>query len=199
MRTRKRILQIGVIAVSAVGLLGLSPSSFAASGEDLRVANLGSAPAGGLLTAAPSGTDAGPAAAVPFPSAASTVIGSVGFIDSDEVGYFWSMARGDSVTEVIAGPNKIKKAILKIEVVTNGLVAGSQADWDLEINGNVVGSFVVASGDLGPVKVKAKFPRITGGEYEVAIRMTNEVVIGGGAHTLAYAGAYDHSITLKKK
>ena len=34
-----------------------------------------------------------------FPSATSTVVGSVGFIDGDEIGFFWSVARGDSVEE----------------------------------------------------------------------------------------------------
>ena len=39
-----------------------------------------------------------------FPSDDSTVVGSVGFIDADEIGAFWSVARGDMVEETSADP-----------------------------------------------------------------------------------------------
>src|SRR4051812_19346127 len=54
-----------------------------------------------------------PAAVHPFPSAASTIVGSVGFIDSEQVGYFWSANRGDSVAETLSGPGAVRKLILK--------------------------------------------------------------------------------------
>jgi hypothetical protein len=140
-----------------------------------------------------------PAAAQAFPSASSTVVGSVGFIDDIQVGYFWSATRGDSVAETFSGPAKIKKAILKLDVVTNGLVAGAHADWSVSINGTDVGKFVVNSGESGPRTLKYKFAKIKGGTYDVKIYMTNDVAGGEGAHTLRYAGDGPHSITLKKK
>lgn len=142
----------------------------------------------------------GVAAAVDFPSADSTVVGSTGFVDGEMVGYFWSAARGDSVSETLAGPAKIKKAILKVDVPYNGLASGAFTDWDVVINGKVVGDFTIAAGEAGPVNESYKFKRIKGGgEYDVQIVMTNEVASGAGAITLRYAGAGEHSINLKKK
>lgn len=139
-----------------------------------------------------------PLAAKAFPSANSTVVGSVGFVDGEQVGYFWSAARGDSVSETLSGPPKITKAALNIDVPSNGLVAGAEVDWVLSINGKDVGKFVVASGDTGPIKEKYSFSKIKGGSYDVEIRVTNEVASGDGAITLRYAGAGAHSICLKK-
>jgi hypothetical protein len=157
-----------------------------------------------LVGVAPPVANAAGSAAAPqtvhaFPSASSTVVGSVGFIDSQQVGYFWSQSRGDSVAEAFQGPNSIKKAILKLEVIENALNSGNEVDWTLSINGKDVGSFVVSEGQLGPFKKKFKFKKITGGTYDVKMRVTNEVPGGGGSHTFRYAGAGSHSITLKKK
>lgn len=138
-----------------------------------------------------------PAAAQAFPSATSTVIGSVGFIDATQVGYFWSAARGDSVAQTFTGKKKIKKAILKLDVPTNGLAAGAETDWAVIINGTTVGSFTITSGQTGAVKSKSTFAKIKGGTYDVKIAMTNEVAPGDGAITLRYAGDGPHSIKLK--
>ena len=132
----------------------------------------------------------------PFPSADSTVVGSVGFIDANQVGYFWSAARGDLVSETFAGPTAIYGATLNLEVIENVLAPTAFVDWDVEINGVVVGSFTVNSGDFGPFTVNLAFPRITGPMYDVTIRVTNEVAGGDGSHTLAYDGPYAHSIRL---
>jgi hypothetical protein len=131
-----------------------------------------------------------------FPSDDSTVVGSVGFIDADEVGYFWSAARGDLVSETFAGPNFVDRAVLSVEVVQNVLNNGAEVDWDIEINGIVVGSFVVPEGFFGPIVRDMSFPRIVGPMYTVTIRVTNEVAGGEGSHTLAYAGSFAHSIEL---
>lgn len=139
-----------------------------------------------------------PLAAQAFPSANSTVIASVGFVDSEQVGYFWSAARGDSVAETLSGPPKITKAKLKLDVVDNGLVPDATVDWVLSINGKDVGKFQVVSGQIGPFADTYTFKKITGGKYDVAIRVVNEVASGDGAITLRYAGAGPHSITLKK-
>jgi len=132
-----------------------------------------------------------------FPSAGSTVVGSTGFIDADEIGFFWSVARGDRVTETFSTAlSSINRAILEIEVVTNVLNSGAFVDWDLEINGVVVGSFTINEGFTGPFTVDVNFSPITGPVYDVKIRVTNEVAGGEGSHTLAYAGAFAHSIQL---
>jgi len=138
------------------------------------------------------------AAAQAFPSSSSTVIASTGFIDGDQVGYFWSVSRGDSVAQTFSGPNKIKKAIFKLDVPTNALAVGATVDWTASINGKDVGRFQVVSGQLGPFTEKFKFPKQTGGSYAVKIRVTNEVASGDGSITLRYAGAGPHSVTLKK-
>jgi hypothetical protein len=133
-----------------------------------------------------------------FPSSTSTVVGSTGFIDDHQVGYFWSAARGDRVSQTVSGPAYVKKAILRVYVVTNALSNGAHVSWDLVINAHVVGHFNVAQGFTGPKTVNVTFHRIVGPSYDVTIRVTNEVAGGEGSHTLAYAGAYAHSITLRK-
>lgn len=149
------------------------------------------------LAAPPTGTQIAPTAAVDFPSASSTVVGSVGFIDEDEVGYFWSASRGDSVSQTIPGPPAISKATLDVEVVQNNLNGGAQVNWDVVINGDVVGNFVVNEGQLGPIHKAFTFPEKTGGSYAVSIKVTNDVAGGQGSHTLAYAGSFAHSIELE--
>jgi hypothetical protein len=134
----------------------------------------------------------------PFPSSSSIVVASVGFIDDHQVGYFWSAARGDRVTQTFSGPRAVRRAILKVEVVTNVLANGAHVDWNLEVKGRVVGSFSVVEGFIGPITVDVTFPRIFGPNYKVTIRVTNEVPGGDGSVTLAYAGAYAHSITLRR-
>ncbi|HYV01649.1 MAG TPA: hypothetical protein VEM93_04845 [Actinomycetota bacterium] len=137
-----------------------------------------------------------------FPSSGSHVVGSVGFLDKVQVGYFWSSSRGDLVSQFVPGPASVDQAILDVEVVTNVLNSGAEVDWNLEIDGSVVGSFVVHEGFTGPITVDVTFPAIvgrvaaSGPAYSVLIRVTNEVPGGEGSHTLAYAGSYAHSIEL---
>jgi hypothetical protein len=141
----------------------------------------------------------GPDSTHSFPSSSSTVVGSIGFIDDDEVGYFWSAARGDSVTEAFTGPMKIKKAVLDLDVVQNVLNSGAFVEWALSINGKDVGRFRVVEGQLGPVKHTFTFSKINGPNFTVKLRVLNEVPSGQGSHTLRYAGDGPHSIKLKKK
>ena len=132
-----------------------------------------------------------------FPSADSTVVASIGFRDADEVGSFWSVGRGDLVSETFSTAlGSISRAILEVEVIRNVLNSGAFVDWDLEINGVVVGNFTIDEGFTGPVTVDVTFSPITGPVYDVTIRVTNEVAAGEGSHTLAYAGAFAHSIQL---
>ncbi len=133
-----------------------------------------------------------------FPSSSSTVVGSVGFINGTECGYFWSASRGDSVTQTIHGPGAIRHAILKLDVVTNSLTGGSEVDWDILINGINIGQFIVHQGQTGLIRFRSHFGRIVGPNYDVVIKVTNEVPAGDGSHTFAYAGALPHSIQLLK-
>ncbi len=135
-----------------------------------------------------------------FPSASSTVVGSVGFIDSCQAGYFWSASRGDGVSQTFQGPKSSKHAILDVQVVSNALSGGNHVDWNVLINSKVVGSFVVNTGFTGPIHLDLKYAKIAGKTYAVALRVTNEVPGGGGSMTLAYADCGGvHSITIKKK
>src|SRR5690242_18552447 len=68
-----------------------------------------------FATAAPRASTAQHAAKA-FPSAKSTVIASVGFIDDTQVGWFWSAARGDSVEQSFTGPAQITRACFKLTI-----------------------------------------------------------------------------------
>lgn len=168
-----RLAQICVFAVLSAGSLAIVPSA----------------------VAAPSIAEAN-STTFDFPSNDSTVIGFSGIVNSTEVGFFWSAARGDRVSETFTGPTSVNRAILSVEVVTNLLTSGAEVDWNLEINGIVVGSFVVHAGFTGPITLDVNFPAITGPTYDVTLRVTNEVALASGSHTLAYAGAFAHSIEL---
>jgi len=164
----RRFATIGALAlVAACTVLALAPSSAVASNPTFA-----------------------------FPSSSSTVVGSVGFIDSTQVGYFWSAARGDKVSQTFTGPSEISRAILNVDVVANFLNSGNQVDWNLQINGTPVGSFAVHEGVTGAVTLDVSFPPIAGPSYNVTIRVTNQVPGGGGSISLAYAGSLPHSIQL---
>lgn len=146
------------------------------------------------LVAAP----AAMAATWSFPSAGSTVVGSVGFINATEVGYFWTSTRGDSVTETFADPlPSVNQMRLDLEVVTNVLSGGANVQWDALLNNVVVGNFTINQGFTGPVTHTFNFaPIASPGNYTVRIAVTNVVPVGLGSHTLAYAGAFQHAVTL---
>lgn len=134
-----------------------------------------------------------------FPSAGSTVVGSVGFIDADEIGFFWSVLRGDSVAETFADPlASVTGATLDLDVVTNVLNGGNQVDWAVLLNGTPIGGFTVPQGFTGPLSPVFAFAPVApiGGNYTVRLLVTNEVPGGGGSHTFAYAGQFQHSVTL---
>jgi hypothetical protein len=154
-----------------------------------------------VLAFAPSAgaTAVAPATTFVFPSANSQIVGSVGFIDSCQAGYFWSASRGDSVSQTLTGGRRTTHAILDVGVPTNSLTSGNEVDWSLSIDGHTVDSFVVASGFTGTVHRDVHFTKIRGRNYAVKLYVTNEVPGGGGSITLAYAdcgGA--HSLVLKK-
>jgi hypothetical protein len=141
-------------------------------------------------------TVAAPATTFEFPSSSSTVVGSVGFIDDEQVGYFWSASRGDRVSQTFSGPASVHKVVLKATVISNALNSGAHVDWNIEINSVIVARFRVREGFTGTFTVSRTFAPITGPSYDVTIRVTNEVAGGQGSHTLAYAGASPHVIKL---
>jgi len=170
-RTRKGRVGFGAASVLAAALLMMGPSAAAA-------------------------TAAARFTIFPFPSANSTVVASVGFLNSCEVGYFWSVSRGDSVTETFNGPASITRAKLRATVVQNVLNSGAHVSWRLSINGTDVASFKVPEGEIGTLKLSATFAAISGPSYTVKIRVTNEVASGQGSITLAYACSYPHGVAL---
>jgi hypothetical protein len=153
-----------------------------------------------LLALAPAIAQAGPStrgfSSYAFPSSSSTVVASVGFIDGDEIGYFWSESRGDSVSESFSGPSAVDGAQLQITVVQNVLNSGAHVDWALDINGVTVTQFSVPEGFTGALTKLAQFAPIAGPNYNVVLRVTNEVAGGEGSITLAYAGSYVHCLKL---
>ena len=151
----------------------------------------------GLAPSAARASNAAASAVYNFPSAASTVVGSVGFIDADEVGYFWSAARGDSVSQTVVGAPAIDGAGLKITVLFNNLNSGAHVDWSLEINDVVITRFRVRQGFLGSITIQRTFAAIQGPNYHAVLRVLNEVATGQGSITLSYAGSSPHFLLLK--
>jgi hypothetical protein len=133
-----------------------------------------------------------------FPSASSTVVGSGGFINDCEVGYFWSAGRGDGVAQTFKAGTSITRERLAVEVVQNALSGGNEVDWNIVINGVVVDSFVVSEGFTGEIDSDKTFAKIKGRKYHVELRVTNEVPVGGGSVTLAYACSFAHVLIVSK-
>jgi hypothetical protein len=133
-----------------------------------------------------------------FPSNGSAVVGSVGFVNGAEAGYFWSAARGDKVTETFADPLlSVDRAILDFAVQSN-VLANTPVQWNVLLNSTVVGNFQINPGFTGPSHQDFTFAPIAniGGQYSIAFVVTNEIGFGGGSHTLAYAGNWPHSVEL---
>ena len=197
----RRLVSVGALSLATGLLIAVAgPVATADSAGAYGVNNT----AGSAAVAAPAAVSAQPQSVAPqsvhvYPSRGSTVVGSVGFIDGVQVRYFWSLSRGASVTETVNGPNRVKKAVLNLDVIENALNSGAFVNWTLSINGTDVGTFTVVQGQLGAVTHKFNFPKITGGTYIVKMRVTNEVAGGEGSHTWRYAGAGPHSLKLKRR
>lgn len=125
----------------------------------------------------------------PYPSDSSTVIASVGSLGSDSIGYFWSVARGDSVRESYStGLSSVEKLHLEFAVTENVLDASSQVDWDVRVNGNTVGTWSHSAADgVGQIILDYTFTSIAdgGGNYEVGMFVTNETAPGAGSIALS--------------
>lgn len=122
-----------------------------------------------------------------YPSATSAVVGSVGFISPDEVGFFWSATRGDSVQQTLADAlPMVTQVKLDLVVPRNSLTAGNSLNWAVELNGTEVGTFSVPSGTTGPISHTFDFAGISSpGAYTLRVEARNTIPGGGGSHTFS--------------
>ncbi len=142
-----------------------------------------------VLTARPARADM---VTVAFPSASSAVVDS-GVNDSSQAAYFWSAARGDSITETFSntGLTSVGKLDLGVNVTQNFLSAGAQVAWNVLLNGTVVGSWAWSdTSGTGPLFQSYTFAPITGGgTYTLRMEVTNEVPAGDGSIALGLPGS----------
>lgn len=125
---------------------------------------------------------------VAFPSTTASVTGSVGFISPGQVGYFWSSARGDQVSESYAATGLFGATTLDLDltVLSNGLASGQSVDWDVLVNGVDVGDWSWGSADgTGATHLSLSFAAIAGEFSSLALVVKNEVPPGAGAISLA--------------
>jgi len=137
------------------------------------------------------------AATFSFPTASSTIVGSVGVIDPSQIGYFWSATRGDLVSETFADPAAFVTSLdLDLTVPTNVLSSGNAVNWDVILNGTTVGNFSIVSGFTGNFLQSYVFaPIASAGGYTVTLEVTNTVPGGGGSHTFGIGERYDPTVT----
>lgn len=136
-----------------------------------------------------------------YPSDSSTVVGSVGSIDANTIGYFWSVGRGDSVDQTFStgGMTSVTGLNLEIDVPFNNLAPGNSVNWDVLVNGNTVGSWswndTMGTGHLSQTYNFGGIAGINDGDdYDVLMKVTNEVPGGDGSIALGKNG--QNSMTL---
>lgn len=123
-----------------------------------------------------------------FPSSGSTVVASSGFLSPTEIGYFWTSARGDSVTETFSDAlGSVSHLQLNMRVPTNVLSPGNHLDWKVKVNGNDVGMFTIDQGFTGSFTKDYDFAAVSGGSYTVRVEASSIVPGGGGSHTFGAA------------
>lgn len=127
-----------------------------------------------------------------FPSDSSTVVGD-GAAPAGQIGFFWSVARGDSVTETIAIENvdggQINRALFDFSVPLNSAL--NSVTWNVSINGTVVGSFTVPAMFTGQISQDYSFAPIINtvdSNYIIEFTLTDGVPTGDGAHTFGTDG-----------
>lgn len=146
----------------------------------------------GALMLAAAGSALGAVHVYPGAAGSATVVGSVGYINPNEVGYFWSQARGDSVTETFVDPLPfVVQTRLDLIVVQNFLSGGNVVNWTVLLNGLPIGNFTINEGFTGPVTHTFNHLPVPslGGTYTVRMEVANQVPVGGGSHTF-YAGLH---------
>jgi hypothetical protein len=130
-----------------------------------------------------------------FPSESAAVVGSVGLLDSDEIGYFWSVSRGDSVIEsyVGTGVESVNQLDLSLDITRN--VLSQDILWDVYINDSLVGNWSWGATDgTGLIALSYGFSDIIGsGSYEIAMYVSNEVPSGAGSIALGLGSPFSLS------
>jgi len=129
----------------------------------------------------------GQSVTVTFPTSTSFVTASTGSISSTEIGYFWSVSRGDQVSQAYAGTGLfgVSSLSMDLNVTRNLLNSGAHVDWDVLVNGVDVGdwSWSDLSG-TGLTNISLTFAPISGEFSSLALVVTNEVPFGGGSIAL---------------
>jgi len=118
-----------------------------------------------------------------YPSASSIVVASTGQIEPGEYGSFWSVARGDSITQTFTGTGlaSVNELDLVLPITQYGLQV--PVDWNVKVNNQLVGSWVWTPGaSTGQLDVTYRFPDIVGADsYTVSMQVSNEVPPGDGS------------------
>lgn len=126
-----------------------------------------------------------------FPTVSSTVVGSSGFISSNEIGYFWSVSRGDLVSQTFTDPlASISSLTLNLSVPHNSLRYDA-LNWAVWVNNTQVGVFDVNVGFIGTLVKYYLFSPIAAnnGTYDLSLRVTNQIRDLEGSHTFGLAGS----------
>lgn len=127
-----------------------------------------------------------------FPSAASTVVASVGMISPTQYGYFWSVARGDRITQSFTGTglNSVNGLDLVFDVTVNVLNPSAEVDWNVLVNNNIVGNWSIKANQGTPTEsLSFSFGDITGaGNYVISMEVANEVLPGYGSIAIGFPG-----------
>jgi len=122
-----------------------------------------------------------------FPSTSSSVVASIGSIGSSEIGYFWSVARGDKVSQAYAASGVFGTTSLELDlnVTRNVLSTGNSVQWDVLVNGTDVGDWAWSSANgTGLTHLSLSFAAVTGEFSTLALVVKNEVPSGDGSIAL---------------
>lgn len=139
------------------------------------------------LTVTAAGAAHAASVTVQFPTSAATVVGSVGFINSTQIGYFWSVARGDLVSQAYPGTGLFGASSLSMDlnVTSNSLSSGQSVNWDVLVNNVDVGDWIWSSANgTGLTNIALSFAPIAGEFSSLALVVKNEVPRGAGSISL---------------
>lgn len=123
-----------------------------------------------------------------FPSASSTLTGASFDPTAGTIGPFWSSTQAISET-FSTGLAEVSHLDLSF-YVENSLAFGGSFTWEFSVNGTVVGSWWIRSGQpSGPVDLRFSFTPINGnGTYTVSMHPVSSVFPGGGSIAIRYPG-----------
>jgi len=139
------------------------------------------------LSVAAAGAAHAASVSVQFPTSSATVVGSVGFINPTQIGYFWSVQRGDLVSQAYFATGLFNPSSLSmdLDVVSNNLAPGQSVDWDVLVNNVDVGDWSWSSTDgTGLTNIALAFAPIVGEFSSLALVVKNEVPSGDGSISL---------------